>query len=570
MPAHTHHTEYSSTDRVSRVLRGWCGLAVTSFFALLVIPLCHASASTKPDSTANIGETIYLNGILRPGSPLEATRSDGSRVEGVDAACVNCHQRSGLGSIEGQITVPPIAGQYLFFNPNNPKQEDLDLAFVEGMRLYRPPYTNETLARAIRDGIGADGKALNYMMPHFALSDDQMTSLIAYLKQLGHTNMRGIGRNLLHFATIITPDADPVKRKGMLDVLQRFFADKNMAPVMATPKLHATHKVRFFVNPHWKLHVWELHGPAKTWKAQLEKDIARDPVFAVLSGIGGSNWEPVHEFCEQEKLPCLFPNVEVPPAKANQDFYSLYFSRGVLLEASLIANQLLDDADNKPVKLVRQIYRADDSGVAAAKALATLLRQQGVKVEDHILRSHARGKDLDRALLKSSKEDALVLWLRPDDINALGHPPPKNVKVYLSGLMGGLEQAPLPAAWRERTHLTYPVDLPKKRRINIDFAFGWFRLRHIPLVAERVQADTYLACGIVSGTIRQLVDNFVPEYLIEKIQGMLDNRLITGYYPHLTLATGQRFASKGGYIVHFQDAKDERVVADKGGWQVPY
>jgi len=339
---------------------------------------------------------------------------------------------------------------------------------------------------------------------------------------------------------------------------------------MATPKLHATHKVRFFVNPHWKLHVRELHGPAKTWKAQREKDIARDPVFAVLSGIGGSNWEPVHEFCEQEKLPCLFPNVEVPPAKANQDFYSLYFSRGVLLEASLIANQLLDDADNKPVKLVRQIYRADDSGVAAAKALATLLRQQGIKVEDHVLPSHARGKDLDHVLLKSSKEDALVLWLRPDDIKALGHPPPKHVTVYLSGLMGGLEQAPLPAEWRERTHLTYPVDLPRKRRINIDFAFGWFRLRHIPLVAERVQADTYLACGIVSGTIRQLVDNFVPEYLIEKIQGMLDNRLITGYYPHLTLATGQRFASKGGYIVHFQDAKDERVVADKGGWQVPY
>jgi len=570
MPAQSPQIEYAPTKRFTRVLRRWRCLAVTLLLASLVIPLCHANASTKPDTKAKVGQSIYLNGMLRSGSPLEATRTDGSRVEGVDAACVNCHQRSGLGSIEGRITVPPIAGQYLFFNPNTPSSADLDLAFVEGMRLYRPPYTKKTLARAIRDGIGADGKPLNYMMPHFAMSDDQMASLIAYLKQLGHSNTRGVTQNLLHFATIITPDSDPVKRKGMLDVIKRFFADKNMAPVSATPRLHATHKVRFFVNPHWKLHVWQLHGPAKTWKAQLKEDISRDPVFAVISGIGGKNWAPVHEFCEQEKLPCLFPNVEVPPVQANQDFYSLYFSRGVLLEASLIANQLLNDTSDKPVKSVRQIYRAGDSGVAAARALKTLLQQQGIKVEDSALSSHAKRRDLDQALQQASRADALVLWLRPDDIKALGHPPPRHVTVYLSGLMGGLEQAPLPAAWRERTYLTYPVDLPNKRRINVDFAFGWFRLRHIPLVAERVQVDTYLACGIVSGTLRQMVDNFVPEYLIERIQGMLDNRLVTGYYPHLTLATGQRFASKGGYIVHFQEAKGTRVVADKGGWQVPY
>ena len=34
-------------------------------------------------------------------------------------------------------------------------------------------------------------------------------------------------------------------------------------------------------------------------------------------------------------MPCLFPNVEAPPASADDDFYTLYFSRGVLLEAGL-------------------------------------------------------------------------------------------------------------------------------------------------------------------------------------------------------------------------------------------
>jgi hypothetical protein len=49
---------------------------------------------------------------------------------------------------------------------------------------------------------------------------------------------------------------------------------------------------------------------------------------------------------------------------------------------------------------------------------------------------------------------------------------------------------------------------------------------------------------------------------------MAGNELSTGYFPRLSLASGQRFASKGGYIVKF-DARDRgRVLAD-GDWLAP-
>jgi hypothetical protein len=38
-----------------------------------------------------------------------------------------------------------------------------------------------------------------------------------------------------------------------------------------------------------------------------------------------------------------------------------------------------------------------------------------------------------------------------------------------------------------------------------------------------------------------------------------------GYYPRLTLAPGQRFASKRGYIVRFSDLQGPRVAA-LGAW----
>jgi hypothetical protein len=134
--------------------------------------------------------------------------------------------------------------------------------------------------------------------------------------------------------------------------------------------------------------------------------------------------------------------------------------------------------------------------------------------------------------------------------------------------MGGLERAPLPSAWRAATHLTYPFDLEATRRVRVDFALGWFRIQQIPLVAEQVQVDTLMACGLVSETIKHLVDNFVRDYFVERLEGTLEHRILTGYYPRLSLATGQRFASKGGYVVRFAEAQGPRVLADQG-WRVP-
>ncbi|MFP3624198.1 cytochrome C, partial [Burkholderia sp. SIMBA_051] len=69
-------------------------------------------------------------------------------------------------------------------------------------------------------------------------------------------------------------------------------------------------------------------------------------------------------------------------------------------------------------------------------------------------------------------------------------------------------------------------------------------------------------------TLSHMVDAFVRDYLVERIDDMLEHRILTGYYPRLTLAPGQRYASKGGYIVRFAEPDRLRVVADSD-WIVP-
>ena len=539
------------------------GAARAAALALSLLMWACALSAVPPEPSA--GETLYRRGLLPSAEPVQALRQGGATIRGADAACVNCHRRSGLGSSEGRITIPPIAGPYLFI-ARGKSLEQQGVPFVDTERVNHEAYTDESLARAIREGVGANGKTLNYLMPRYQIDDAAMAELIGYLKDIKISPSPGVSTAVLHFATIITPDADPVKRRGMLAVMNQYFVDKNNAMARTkAPTLYSSHTMMFRVERRWQLHVWELTGEPVTWEAQLRRHLAAEPVFAVISGLGGSNWEPVYRFCEAQSLPCLFPNVEAPVGR-DSDFYSVYFSRGVLLEAQLIAGELAETRE--PIHTLVQVFRSGDVGEQAARALQATRTGSGQQIVNRVLKAHAASKDLAAALREVGAADALVLWLRPGELSALEKVPPPTSRVWISGEMGGLEQAPLPAGWRAVTRMAYPVDLPGRRVVRVDYALSWFRIRKIPLVAQQVQADTYLACGLVSETLNHMVDAFVRDYLIERVEMALDHRVLTGYYPRLTLAPGQRFASKGGYIVRFSDPQGTRV-APLGEWITP-
>ena len=117
--------------------------------------------------------------------------------------------------------------------------------------------------------------------------------------------------------------------------------------------------------------------------------------------------------------------------------------------------------------------------------------------------------------------------------------------------------------------MTYPYELPEKRDLRLRYASSWFSIKHIPVVDEPLEANTFLACGLLAETLSHMADNLVQPYMVETLQTSVDHRLInTGYYPHLTLSLNQHFASKGAYIVHFAGPEGTKLVAE-GEWIVP-
>jgi len=167
---------------------------------------------------------------------------------------------------------------------------------VESMRGNRTPYTPATLSRAIREGVDSDGRTLSYLMPRFALDDADMTSLTEYLQKLSVHRAPGIVGGVLHLATIFAPESDAVKRGAVIDVLEHYLKETNAFPIGPSPRMWTSAKTAYaksmyMANLRWQLHVWQLTGPASTWREQLERHLKEEPVFAVQPRVVFAMWE---------------------------------------------------------------------------------------------------------------------------------------------------------------------------------------------------------------------------------------------------------------------------------------
>jgi ABC-type branched-subunit amino acid transport system substrate-binding protein len=513
------------------------------------IAIANAAAieSAGADTLA-AGRMLYMEGKRSGGAPLGAKRAGGLTISGAEAACVNCHRRSGFGGSEGRSYIPPVNAASLF-------EAKLPGTGASASGTGRPAYMDDTLAHAIRGGIDPAGRQLDYLMPRYDLTDAESRSLIAYLRQLSTQPSAGVEANAMEFATVVAHGVDPKRSKAMVDVLNACFAEHNAGPPQTQGRKRLGPDVSLREQPKWNLQIWELQGRPETWSNQLAEYARRKPVFAMVGGLGSGNWAPVHEFCERDALPCLFPSVEVPVADES-GFYALYLSRGILLEAAIVARHLAEQAQG--VKRAVQVLRAEDEAArAGALALRRALAARGIETEEH--RIGAAGR-LDAQALGIAPSDALVLWLRADDLKRLEAVDPVSGLVFLSAILGGLEQTPVPAAWKARALMAYPYELPQNREARMAQLRAWLHAHGLSPVDDTVQADAYVACSALRAGMNEAADHLYRDYLVERLEAIIGRGGYTGHYPRLSLGAGQRFSSKSGYLVRFAGPEFADIV----------
>jgi hypothetical protein len=597
-----------------KLLGTWGGRVWLAAVLVLGVPgwaLGQAVPSGATDAL-EIGQRIYLQGLRADGSVLMGKRQGGTQVSGRLAACVNCHRRSGMGQVEGNAMVPPINGTYLYAPAGDKPVATMDPHVSKMFNESHPPYSTAEFARALRDGINNRGRATQSLMPHFELNALELDALSVYLKQLSSQWSPGVSMTNIHFATVITPEVGALRRKSFIDMMQRIVRQKNGSTVTAKQDRSRHHMISaaemmLGTERNWTLDIWELQGAPETWGTQLSQLYHSKPVFALLSGLSDASWQPVHDFCDQKQVPCWFPSVDIAPSGFSN--YGLYFSSGVTLEANMLA-QHLREAQQRPKSLV-QVYRHGVAASGAARALSDALAGSATATRDLLLRPDLSPLEALRAALAEIKpEESAVFWLNAEDLSMLQLLAPVAAKNYFSTRLAKDSVERLNPAWRARAQLLYPYELPELRAKNLDYFRSWLGMGKVPLVDESMQSEVFFAMNFVTDTLSEMLSNLYRDYLVERAENMLGKRegakseqetrdrvalgregdllrklgpmtmneaariqipsggiasaksVGTTMYPNLNLAPDQRFASKGGYIVHFANGDGAALVAD--------
>lgn len=523
---------------------------------LLVLALAGQQVAADEQSIVQRGQQIYRQGILPSGEPLQGLMQGDLTFSGAQAACITCHRRSGLGSIEGGRSVLPVTGTALY----QPGPAGLWQKFAfktQGNDFFRPAYTDSSLSKAIRDGVTPTGRALRAPMPRFNLSDDDMQALIAYLKTLSNTSSPGVDETTLHLATVIAPDADPAERKAMLDVIEAYIKEKNTETRSETRRRQTSKEVMYTSYRKLDLRVWELQGQPETWEAQLQEKYRQQPVFALVSGLAGSHWQPVHSFCEHSEVACVFPNTVVPVIQT-EDFFSLYFSKGPALEAQALAKYLQAQAQSAPIL---QVFRDEPKGAAAAEQFRQSLGQVAVKE-----RKLASGEKLDAAfwaeLLKAEQPGTLVLWLAKEDLASVDETALAKSTIYVSASLAGEQMPPALQSLREQLRLLASWDTAEAREPRVARTRLWLQTRQVAFTHEVLQANTFWALLSMTDAVKHLAGNFSPAYLLERLEDMTESLGVTSIYPRLSLGPGQRFAAKSARVLKFNAQGKLEPVSD--------
>jgi hypothetical protein len=535
-------------------------------------------AGLSPEEALRLGERMYREGILPSGEPMMALVSEDIEIEGTMFSCESCHLRSGRGSLEGTVITLPTCGSWLYKPLVGREMRPLSESRLPD-RLNPPPfreaYTDQLVARAIWAGKDPNDRELSWVMPRYKLSTRDMEILVYYLKHLSAEFSPGVDDTTLRFATVVSRDVSPTDRDAMLQTLEAVVRDHN------SQVRHDERRARkgpfnmeelYNFYRRYSLAVWELEGDPSTWSAQLEDYYREAPVFALLGGITKGDWRPIHEFCEHNRIPSLLPITDYPVV-SDSDWYTLYFSKGYYQEGETAARFLSwMDAVGKDAPVV-QVLRDSRAGRDAAAGFEAARSSRGLPAPTVLVVEP--DQSIDRAFWLRLAADhpgaVLALWLEPGDLSdiaALASIEPRPPAVFVSASLVGDTPSILPPEVRPFTFITFPNSLPEdvgRSRLAVE---SWLRAKGLPVTNFEIQAKGYFIGWMLAATVKMMRDDFYRDYFLDAVGMMRDEYYSVGaVYPRLSFGPGQRYASKGCYVVQLDDG-DPPTLVKRSDWVI--
>ncbi len=562
-------------------LWGWMIRAALAFW-VTVVTVVPAAAFDRPlleiagvshDEALRLGEQMYRRGLLPSGEPMTAVVQWDIEVDGSMFSCESCHLRSGVGSIEGQVITLPTNATELY-KPFSKAAEEVLPSWQEvpkpiQTKILRPAYTDDTLAAVLWNGIDPSGRELSWTMPRYELSEADMALLVYYLKHLNAEFSPGVTENTLHFAAVIAPGVSAADREAFLAPLQAFIDGHNNQSRRQEERAKRSPFYRKKMLFAWRriaLDLWELQGPPESWRAQLEGFYRERPVFALLGGISDGGWAPVHRFCEENRVPAIFPLTDFPVI-SDSDWYTLYFSKGWYQEGESAARYLTHLTEDPARMPVVQVLRDTPEGRSLARGFRETRQLLKLPPAAEVgVPQDGAGAEFWQRLLAEHPGATLVAWLPAADLaplKELKSPP----QVVTSARLQGFDFSEIPDDIRANTLLTWPNRLPADYRKPKRVVETWLRVRNIPLGNIEIQTKSYYLGWILSMALMHMGSDYYRDFFLDCFDMLNDEVYAIANYDRLTFGPGQRYGSKGCYLVQLGPGPEPQIIR-KSDWLV--
>ena len=151
-------------------------LVVGGVVGLALVVCVVQTLSWSGSSFASNGEQIYFTATSPRGTPITSDMDMGmGMMQGGMMTCVSCHDPDGRGGRVRMMMSTFVAPDIRY---NTLTSEE------HGEEMEHESYTDETIKRAITDGVEPNGEPLDWPMPRWSMSDEDLDDLIEFLKTL--------------------------------------------------------------------------------------------------------------------------------------------------------------------------------------------------------------------------------------------------------------------------------------------------------------------------------------------------------------------------------------------------
>jgi len=356
--------------------------------APLVVALvlsCAGRAAAGPasiDAAGARGRAIYTTGASPGGSVPTAVVAGGIDMPATTQPCSRCHGTDGRGRTEGGVRMPKVWWSHL--------------TAPSGVQTYlggvRPPYTDATVARAIREGLDSAGAPLDGLMPRYDMDDGDLGDLLAYLKAIETEQAPGVDATMLRIGTLL-PASGPAGAQGRTihELLMRYFRTVNEAGGIHGRRIEIV-----------------AADPGATVESTLAaaRDLATgpSPVFCILTPAAGAAAPQMLRLLADAEVPVLGALTFDPDVRERGSVFQVLPSFADQGRAA--ATWLSRRSSGATVALVSE---PTDGAAAMAGGFESAARSQALSVIARTWEPHASAADMARQLRDAGASSLVLL-----------------------------------------------------------------------------------------------------------------------------------------------------------------